>query len=593
MKLRPFPQSAVGPLLTATAGATLIILARAGVIVPYNDHLLLLLIVFSGFYGGIASGYASIAVAGALYGLVLAWPRTFPDFTDQPWQDGVALGALLPLIILMIALLRRRLDERVLESEEGYRTVVESIDEVFFLLSTDFMALYYVSPAFEKIWGRPISKFYANPHLWLDTIHPDDRASVLAYIDALHTDSWQGGVPRSLRVLRPDGSMRWVAPQLKILQGREGKPDRFAGIIRDITEELAMGAAAEESQRRFMDVLNSTPVAIFTTDRNGILTMRKGRGGARARVKPDEGIGESYFANFKDVPEHVTNVRRALAGESFTARLRVRDGYYDISYAPILTPAQDIDGMIGIATDITERWEAERYVKEISDLKNTFVTVVSHQLRTPLSAVRWNLEIILNEEFGKLKKAQKESLLVTYTANGEVIRRVNDFLLALDIGEGRTVKAKRLGSLESIYHSVVQEMKRQCEARGLNCVSAPVKVGPTDIFMDDMKIRSVMEKLVDNAITYTKSGSITVHLRVVGGRLRFEITDTGISIPEADRAKIFQRFYRASNAMRVKTDASGLGLYIAKHYVESHRGMIGFESKEGGGSTFWFELPGA
>ena len=110
--------------------------------------------------------------------------------------------------------------------------------------------------------------------------------------------------------------------------------------------------------------------------------------------------------------------------------------------------------------------------------------------------------------------------------------------------------------------------------------------------VDNDKIRAIFEKLVDNAIFYTKeNGKISVSLKEIGDKIRFEVIDNGIGIPKSEQESIFSRFYRATNATPMRPDASGLGLFIAKYFAQQHGGKISFNSEEGNGTTFWFDLP--
>ncbi len=276
-------------------------------------------------------------------------------------------------------------------------------------------------------------------------------------------------------------------------------------------------------------------------------------------------------------------------------QLRTKSGEILVVEA-VVSPIRDEQGEVvywtSILRDITKRKENEDKINELNELKSEFIRVVSHQLRTPLTVVRWNLELMLENKLGEIKEDQKKFLRNTYDANIIVIDIINDIMVALDIEEGRSVVQKDQNSIQFIWDSALKELQEVSRLKELNITDIPSKELIPLTALDADKIKTVFKKLTENAYNYTNNkGNITTQLSIHDSTIRFEIKDDGIGVPQMDIDKVFQRFFRGTNANSKKTDASGLGLFIAKAYVETHGGSIGCESTEGQGSTFWFELP--
>lgn len=231
-------------------------------------------------------------------------------------------------------------------------------------------------------------------------------------------------------------------------------------------------------------------------------------------------------------------------------------------------------------------------IAEANRMKTEFVSIVSHQLRSPLSISKWTLGLLERQKGdGNFTSDLATSIYTLHDTNERMIRLVNMLLEASRIDAKTFALRPELFSLSEVAGGIVKNFERFAAASN---VSLKFQTRPSlpQVRADRDKISMVIENLVDNAVKYGRGGGeVWVGVERVGDFLRLEVRDKGAGIPEEQQRHIFQKFFRADNAKNKETQGTGMGLYIAKEIIEASQGKIEFKSQERKGSTFWFTLP--
>ena len=230
-------------------------------------------------------------------------------------------------------------------------------------------------------------------------------------------------------------------------------------------------------------------------------------------------------------------------------------------------------------------------LQKLDEAKDEFISMASHQLRTPLTSIKGYISMLVDGDVGEVSKEQKHLLEEAFMSSERMVRLIGDFLNVSRLQTGKFVIDKHPVDLGKIVGDEVDSLATNAQARGLKFTYKRPKNIP-QLNLDESKIQQVIMNFCDNAIYYSKNNSkIKVELAVVGIDVQFTVKDNGIGVPVSERDQLFTKFFRATNARKQRPDGTGVGLFLAKKVIDAHGGKIIFESEEGEGSTFGFRLP--
>ncbi|HEY9873639.1 MAG TPA: ATP-binding protein [Candidatus Obscuribacterales bacterium] len=369
---------------------------------------------------------------------------------------------------------RKLAEENLQESEQRFRQLAENIHEVFWLSDPQKFQMLYISPAYEDIWGRKCLSLYEQPRSFLDAVHIEDQEILLGILEKQKRGERTEEI---YRIIKPDGSVRWIRDRSFPIKDKSGKVYRIAGIAEDITESKQ--AEAE--------------------------------------------------------------IRNALEKE-----------------------------------------------KELSELKSRFVSMSSHEFRTPLATILSSSELL--EHYGhKLPESEKQELFGQIGTATQRMTQLLDDILAINKAEAGKLEFKPNAlDLEYFCRAIVSEIQLSAGSKyTINFVSFG---NCSNAIIDEKLLRHILCNLLSNAIKYSPQGG-TVDFKLVcqNREAIFKIQDSGIGIPVEDQQRLFESFHRAQNVGNIP--GTGLGLSIVRRMVDLHQGQIAVDSQVGVGTTFTITIP--
>lgn len=490
---------------------------------------------------------------------------------------------------------RRRTEASLRESEQRFLQMAENIQEVFWLTSPDSNEIIYVSPAYEKIWGRTCAELYANPDSWADALHPDDQARI---VDAMVQKKSCGDYDEIYRIVRPDGAVRWIHDRSLPIRDPQGKPHRVVGTSTDITERRL----AEERIREQAALLDQSHDAIIVSDLDQhVRYWSKGAEkmyGWTAAEAVGRPIGQLIYRSIDHLAaahalllregswsgelEHLTKARSPITTECSCTLLRDETG------AP--------KSVLAVNTDVTNRKKIEAQFLRAQRLESigNLAGGISHDLNNLLSPIIMGVELLKQQNHDENSRRIIKIIDRSARRGTDLVKQV----LSLARGiEGARV-AVHLGHIAR----EIENIAKTTFPKNITFI----RDVPKDLWLvagDPTQLNQAILNLCVNARdALPDGGNLCVSARNVeidahytamnpavppGRYIVLEVADNGTGTPKAVIDRVFEPFFTTKDPSK----GTGQGLSTVMGIVRSHGGVAGVASEPGKGSVFKIHLP--
>lgn len=442
----------------------------------------------------------------------------------------------------------------------------------------------YLSPEASSILGFPEYQTvdYAS---FLRIVDPQDRIRVHQGLNASVKATEHDIYSIKFKIISPfDHAERWLHLQGNITLKSNQETMRFIGTVLDITEAVL----AEEKDARLLAIIDSSNDAIISMNLERKITSWNNAAKDIFGFQQEEVIGstaDSIIPTEKqqELSDLLAKVARGERVHQLETRLLSKDqGIIEvaITLSPIKEATGKIIGFSKIVRDITEKKHEEQR-------KNSFIAMVSHEIKTPITAVTAYLQMLL-------QKAQKEqdSFYINMLSRADIkvkkmTAMVQDFLNVTRLEEGKLQILKQEFELAPLIKEIAEDGQFLSNQHTINIINCD----ELKVYADQEKLAHVLSNLLSNAIKYSpKGGYIFIKCEPLDKKVRISITDQGIGIKPSDQKRIFERFYRVDDENQYTASGFGIGLYLASEILSYHNSQIQISSKEGIGSTFFFDL---
>lgn len=528
---------------------------------------------------------------------------TDPDGDPYCWQ-----GFMLDITEL------KQAESRVSSAEERYRNLVERMPSITYIegITQGTGPLTYISPQIESILGYTAEEWTTNPVGWRAYMHEDDIPRVSALYDAVSAEG-RSSMVVDYRMRAEDGRWVWFRDESVQVVDLTGAPQFWQGVMHDITSQKEAEDRVKEAEQRYRILVEQLPTAVYIDALDGIAksVYMSPQIEQISGYAPEEWVAdEDMWRKVLHEEDRAEAVKKDLgvgdSGDPFNHDYRLvrKDGSV-VWIHDEATLIRDETGTPmywqGVMMDVTEQRRSEQLetelqserqtaqrLREIDEMKNTFLTAVSHDLRTPLAAI---LGLALTLERGDLGLVVGDGvdLVTRIAANARKLDRLVSDLLDLDrLTRGILEPNRHATDVGAVVRRVLSE------ADFLDGYAVHVEADPTVLSVDGSKVERIVENLLSNTARHTPAGTqvwVSVHAHEDGALISVE--DSGPGVPEDMQGSLFEPFAQGSAGDQARyAPGVGIGLSLVARFTELHGGRAWVEEREGGGAAFHVYLPG-
>jgi len=494
---------------------------------------------------------------------------------------------------------RKKAEEELRESEEKYRTLVESASDWIFMFDEGYKVVSMNCSAAKQFRKNPDELIGKH----ISEIFPEKIASQnMKNLERV----FKTGTYYSIEEEMFFGEHKlYISTNLSPVKDASGKTTAVLGVTRDITERKKAEAEIKGSEERLKILFDHAPDAYYLNDLAGNIADGNQAAEKLLGYKKEELIGKNmlkvHLLPIKEVAKAASLFLKNTMGKSTGPdefNLKRKDGSLvpvEISTHPVKIGGKTL--VLGIARDITTRKKAEETkeklfmkLEEANRNKTQFVSDVSHELRTPLASIKGFVSTIRSDP-AMDEPTRQDFLRIAEEETDRLTRIIEDLLDISRVESGRLKLTMHTFNIIDLIMKNIELLKPQAESREIN-IKSELPSSKHIVYADEDKTSQVITNLLSNAIKYNKKGGkVVVSAVQENGKLRINVEDTGIGIAEKDLPRMFEKFFRADEAAAL-AQGTGLGLPVTKGLVESMGGELAFKSKHGEGSNFSFTLPG-